>query len=127
MSAIARARVWNRVASIYFAMQIVFADGLLFWSALIGLQWSLPAQLVLLAAGMRWVGSFGWLTQVRRRRTSERANERRACDAVVSWKAIICPDRLGTSITERNITPSVPVFFPADILSVAGADETPRR
>jgi hypothetical protein len=117
VSAIVRARVWNRVASIYFAMQIVFADGLLFWSALIGLQWSLPAQLVLLAAGMRWVGSFGWLTQVRGQRraserTSERTNGRRVCDAVVSWKAIICPDRLGTSTTERNITPSVPAFFP---------------
>ena len=49
----------------FFAMQLVFADSLLFWSALFGLQWSLPAQLVLLAAGLRAVGSFSWLVQMR--------------------------------------------------------------
>ena len=36
----------------FFAMEMVFIDGLLFWSTLIGLQWSLPAQLVLIAAGL---------------------------------------------------------------------------
>lgn len=49
----------------FFAMQIVFADGLLFWSALFGLQWSLPAQLVVSAACLRWAGSLSWLVQMR--------------------------------------------------------------
>jgi len=39
-------------AAVFFAMEMVFIDGLLFWSTLIGLQWSLPAQLVLIAAGL---------------------------------------------------------------------------
>lgn len=45
-------------ASMFFAMEIVFVDGLLFWSALIGLQWSLPAQLVLIGYDSQNVDAF---------------------------------------------------------------------
>ena len=61
----------------FFAIVLVLLDGLLFLSTLFGLDKSPPSQsglfqlqawgplLVLVAGGLRWVGSYAWLCQMK--------------------------------------------------------------
>ena len=64
-------------AAVFFAIVLVLLDGLLFLSTLFGLDKSPPSQsglfqlqawgplLVLVAGGLRWVGSYAWLCQMK--------------------------------------------------------------
>jgi hypothetical protein len=91
----------------FFAMQLVFADCLLFWSALFGLQWSLPAQLVLLAAGLRSVGSFSWLVQMRPPTSSQRGGRycfgRKTLLVMVGAPAVLMLVASTHSISHRRV------------------------
>ena len=53
------------LAASYYLTQLILVQGLFFWSALLGLEWSLPAQLTIFGGGLALGMSLAWVWSLR--------------------------------------------------------------